>query len=561
MNNKIRLLFLSLVIIITGVTCKKKDEKPNIGNLQGVVKTTNGLPIKGAKVSLENISEKTTGDDGSFYFEDITPNTYSITISKTDFITFTDKVTIAANNTIAKNFILTLERPITITNPTGNVIWNLTTTQNITWEASSIQGNVKIELVKDNNVICIIEPTTDNDGVYTWQIPSNIANTSGYKVKISSLENTNVFDESDSFSIAKLLSLPTLNTIEASNIKYNEAMSGGIITSNGGDSITARGVCWATNHNPTINDFLTNDNSQGATNTFNSLITGLNYNTVYYARAYATNKIGTSYGAEISFKTNVTFASITTNNINSVTANSASCGGVVSNNGGSDIIEKGVCWSTSQNPTIANNKTMEGSGNNNFTSTLSNLLSNTTYYVRAYATNSVGTSYGSQVFFHTAFKVGDVYQGGKVAYIFEPGENGYVAGEIHGIIVATEDQSNFIAWSNGLPVAQNVFATAIGTGSTNTTEIINIQGNKIYAAKVCRDYRGGDYSDWFLPSKDELLKICNNKDLIGGFTGNSYWSSSRYSDKLIWLVRFNDFMAYTEYNVFGDFSIRAARYF
>ncbi len=92
---------------------------------------------------------------------------------------------------------------------------------------------------------------------------------------------------------------------------------------------------------------------------------------------------------------------LTTKKITEITLTTAMSGGDISNDGGATVTERGVCWSTNPNPTIADNKTVDGSGVGSFTSTISDLKTNTTYYVRAYATNSKGTAYGNEISFVT----------------------------------------------------------------------------------------------------------------------------------------------------------------
>jgi hypothetical protein len=135
-------------------------------------------------------------------------------------------------------------------------------------------------------------------------------------------------------------------------------------------------------------------------------------------------------------------------------------------------------------------------------------------------------------------RVGDVYQGGKVAYILVSGDPGYDATTQHGLIAATSDQSRSIDWdiltefynfTQG--TNRGAIGTAIGTGFSNTNTIIASQGKiaSIYAAGLARAYNGGGYTDWYLPSKEELNKLYLNRVAIGGFISDSYgnyWSST-----------------------------------
>jgi len=189
--------------------------------------------------------------------------------------------------------------------------------------------------------------------------------------------------------------IPVLTTANVTTITQNTATCGGTITSDGAASITARGVCWSTTQNPTTADSKTSDGS--GTGIFTSALTELIGNTTYYVRAYATNSAGTQYGNQISFKTNPLIPTLTTATTSSISQTTATSGGNISSDGGSTVTARGVCWSTSENPTTSDSKTSDGSGIGSFTSTLLGLTTGTTYYVRAYATNSVGTAYGTQV--------------------------------------------------------------------------------------------------------------------------------------------------------------------
>ncbi len=193
--------------------------------------------------------------------------------------------------------------------------------------------------------------------------------------------------------------VPTVTTDEISAITSSSGTGGGTVVSEGGASVSARGVCWSTSESPTISDNRTTDGS--GTGSFTSSISGLSPGTTYYVRAYATNSIGTAYGSQVSFETETTLPAITTTALSSITASTASGGGDVTSTGGATVTARGVCWSTSENPTISGSKTTDDSGAGAFSSTITGLLEDTTYYVRAYATNEVGTAYGSQRSFTT----------------------------------------------------------------------------------------------------------------------------------------------------------------
>lgn len=218
---------------------------------------------------------------------------------------------------------------------------------------------------------------------------------------------------------------------------------------------------------------------------------------------------------------------LTTSVVTDTKGTRATCGGEITSDEGLTVTARGVCWSTSPQVSVADSKTTDGAGAGSFTSTITGLSPFTTYYVRAYATNSAGTGYGSAMAFTTSdITVGDNYQGGLVAYFFAAGDPGYVAGENHGFIAASSDQSTGIQWYNGSAQITGASSLLLGAGMTNTNAILSVQGAGNYAAKLCSDLTLGGYSDWYLPSYNELMKVYANKNTIGGFTNNNYWTST-----------------------------------
>ena len=198
------------------------------------------------------------------------------------------------------------------------------------------------------------------------------------------------------------VSKPVVATKDVTSITTKTAtLNGSVTNSDAANKITEKGFCWGKEKEPTIEG---NHISKGSgTGTYSHSLTNLTNNTTYYVRAYAKTNFGIVYGEEKSFTTvEIFLPTLTTNSITDITTNSATCGGYVSSDGNATVTARGICWSTSQNPTIEDNKTNNGSGTGSFTSYMSGLKDGITYYVRAYATNEKGTSYGEEKSFMTA---------------------------------------------------------------------------------------------------------------------------------------------------------------
>jgi len=198
-------------------------------------------------------------------------------------------------------------------------------------------------------------------------------------------------------------SLPNITTLSSiSGLYYYSAWSGGTVIDDGYSNVIERGVVFGLNLNPTVT-LLTKTIDGNGIGAFNSFMGSLVPNFTYHVRAYATNSIGTAYGNDVVFTTKALvspiMASGTIYYITAISASFVDCS--VSDDGGVPLIVRGACWSTKPNPTISDSKTLDGIGLTYYTSLITGLTPNTTYYARAYATNSIGTSYGVEKSFTT----------------------------------------------------------------------------------------------------------------------------------------------------------------
>ena len=446
--------------------------------------------------------------------------------------------------------------------------------------------------------------------------------------------------------------LPVVTTADVGNITDETAACGGNVTSDGRSSVTARGVCWAKTEYPTVNDaHTTNGTGKGE---FQSHVTNLEAGTTYYVRAYATNRMGTAYGEQLTFSSLTGLPQVTTDGVTKISATSATCGGSVAANSGYAILEvattghftsmmiglernttyyvrayavnekgtnygetktfttlnglpvvttakvtniktttatcggnvtdnggyaitaRGICWSsTISTPTTENSHTNEVADNGTFSSLMTDLKASTTYYVRAYATNEVGTSYGDcQVFTSgngmpvvttTAItKSGSSFLSG--GYISDDGGSAVTArGICYGSFPHPDLSSTYKHTSDGTGTGYYtsvinssglIYVRAYATNANGTTygNEISIDlsylslptfvfNNKTYrvaptasstmtlenAINYCEGLTLYGYSDWKLPTKEELYQMYALRAEIGGFitySTYSYWSSS-----------------------------------
>ena len=273
-----------------------------------------------------------------------------------------------------------------ITNSGGGIV----TSRGIVWSKNP------------NPNISLPTKTVDGSGlgIYNSAITGLQQDTKYYVKAYATNENGTSYGNEVTFNTLPAPSVASVITNPIINILPTSATTGGNVTYDGGSSVTAKGVCWSTSRNPTV-DLSTKTFNGSGVGPFESSISNLTLGVTYYVRAYATNSTGTNYGNEYSFTTSFGTPIITTSPITSITMVSAVVGGNVTSSGNTPVTQRGVCWSTTPNPTISDNLTRNGTGIGTFSTTISGLTSNTLYYVKAYAINSLGISYGSVQTFTT----------------------------------------------------------------------------------------------------------------------------------------------------------------
>lgn len=289
---------------------------------------------------------------------------------------------------------------------------------------------------------------------------------------------------------------PNITTNDVFDVTSTTARTGGTITYSGAAAITARGVCWGTTHSPNIDGNHTTDGE--GTGSFSSNLTNLSVNTTYFVRAYAKNMHGIYYGNEVSFITTNGLPEVTTT-APTKTGTRVTTGGNITSDGGYAIIARGVCYSLTPYPDLssAHHHTTNGSGTGSYSSTFT--MSGTgVYYIRAYATNANGTVYGEQkTIGHPYNDLPTFTFGGRTYRVAPPADN-------------TKDWTNANSYCNNL--------TLYG------------------------------YSDWRLPTKDELLQMYYDRFTIGGFNTNDWWSGTSAGSSTHYEVYFYNGYVYGEYD-------------
>jgi len=394
-------------------------------------------------------------------------------------------------------------------------------------------------------------------GNFTSLLTGLLPNTTYYlRAYATNILDTNYGGEVEFTTNEAPVTDPIFTSLAISEITAKTASSGGNVTSDGGSDIVARGVCWSVVNAPTIDDSKTINGT--GTGNFTSVLTELIPNTTYYLRVYVTTDLETFYGEEIEFTTNevpVTNPIFTTMAVTDITAETASSGGTITSDGGSDILARGVCWSIVNAPNVDDSKTVDGTGIENFTSVLTELIPNTTYYLRAYVTTDIGTFYGEEKSFTTSSNIysGDVYlknqqevnDFGSMGYTIVTGDvivepsipttfsnlNGLSSlTSIGGSLLITKtiglqnlsDLRNLSTVGHDISLSFNQGLTSIGLenlSSVGNYVFINYNENLIDLEGLTKLRSNGGKPDLSIWNNVKLKDFCAIKPLLNDFTG------------------------------------------
>jgi uncharacterized protein (TIGR02145 family) len=353
-------------------------------------------------------------------------------------------------------------------------------------------------------------------GAFTATMTGLVPGTRYYVRSYSVPTKGYIYGNELSFITSTSSALPVVTT-SLPSIVNGQISSGGNITNLGGTPVTARGICWSKSENPTNllptkTIFATTSLSGYSTGSFTANTSGiLEENVTYYVRAFASNSSGTSYGRNESvfIMPTTPLPIVKTSAISLTQPGTVVAGGNVTYSGSSTVTQRGICWSTSVNPTnTLSTKTIDGVGTGSFSSTATSLLPFTKYYFRAYAVNSSGTAYGDQMSFTTGGQItdldGNVYETVLIGTKEWMKQNLRVTKYRNGESITTALDGN--SWAN--------YTFGAYAAYNDATENISRYG-LLYNWFAVTDPRGVCPAGWHIPSNLEFGDMIN---LFGGST-------------------------------------------
>lgn len=409
-----RFALVLIAILVLAITCTDKEEGVPYGSIAGVVtdKATSE-PIKAAGVSVGAISV-VTGNDGYYEFHNIDNGSYRIQVQKTGYDLFSSPSEVTVYGGETTQYDIQLQKL-----PPSLRVVDSNTSEDIT----SIDLGLELNSASFN---------VFNDGVESleWQIAIDdewvvsINKESGtlkpgatqpIVMKINRLllktgENTttiHVTSDNGSKNIILKASndyeLPTLNTLEAQDVTTTTAIAKGKLLTLGRPQYKERGFVYSISSMPTVDNTIAKVTvAVTDENEYSAKLTGLTKDETYYVRAYAINDIGTAYSTnETKFSTNATAPIVKTDSYTNkvIATSSVTLNGTIEEEGDPKYTEKGFVYGGVHNPTVEDDtkKVASGTGEGAFSVNLTTLEINKVYYVRAYAINETGTSYGEEI--------------------------------------------------------------------------------------------------------------------------------------------------------------------
>jgi hypothetical protein len=524
-----KLIYLILAAAFVSGCVKKEKETESAGNIYGVItdKAT-GEPVRAAGVQLNPTGTNTvTGDEGQYEFADLKAGEYTLYVTKTGYSDLVNyRISVAGGKTNKGDVQLEKLPPsLRVVNDSkqdiseldfGSALSDVSRSFNIfndgpeslEWQltetAEWITGVSKSDGTLKAGATQAIIVTIDRDRLAGGANTTTIHVTSNNGSKQLTVQATNS------------MKLPTLNVLDVTNIRASSATFTGRITDGGNPAYTERGFVYSMSSTPTIENSIAKLSSAVTESAeFSENAGGLTLNQTYYVRAYAINSAGAVYSTnEANFITVQVLPTVATQAILNLAATTATFNGNIAGVGDPAYTEKGFVYGVAHNPAVEDInvtvRTVSGSGAGIFSANITELTTGQLYYLRAYATNGAGTAYGEEV-------------------SFTPNSPYAVILPAAGLMVQKTDinGNSLVSWST--------------------------------AYSLCDNSTLDGYTDWRLPTKDELAVLYNERNTIGGFVTSSspyYWSSTAASSSAHW---FQNFSSGAQNNFYADDSINRCR--
>ena len=563
------ILFLAVVCAIPSYGQKKS--KRNI--ITGYVVDVNQYPVINAIIMIDNNTTSVVTDDRGFYKTKVKPNETLISIISfkhgiiEETINGRTRINFAFSNSILSHNIIPDNKP---EEEEINIGYGTVKRKNLTTSVSKIDGS-KIQYASYNSIYDMLQGSVpgvivNNGNVRIRGAPFK----SGYEplyvvdgtpvksiaeIPPQMVESIEVLKGSsgaiygsrgangailvdlkdappykDSLTITEPWKIPFAETRAPTDLKGNAATLNGVVNAN--DLSTS--VTFEYGTTPGYGTSTITAAQSPVTGNIPALvsadITGLKAGITYYFRVVAANSLGKTTGISIPFKYSGEVPFAETNEATNTSPRAAQLNGIVNTHGLSTVVNFEYGTTTSYGTTIpAAQSPVTRLTAARVSANVTDLKAGTDYHYRIVATNQEGTTYGEDIIFKSEYVIGEYLNGGYIFYVDGTGE--------HGLICALSDQSKEAKWGNSPPAGAT--GRAVGTGYQNTTDIVLGCPEEGIAARLCYDLEMNGYSDWFLPSIDELLLMYTNLHSkgSGSFDDNFYWSSTQ--DKYgSWVVSF-----------------------